>query len=229
MKLNITNRWDITPRQAVELQKELSTRITGGRLPETGKILGLDVSYRRGNKTLTASAVLLSFPEMKVLGTWRKDGVMEFPYIPGLLSFREVPPLLPLLSEIPEPDIIMVDGAGIAHPRRFGLASHLGLITNKPSVGCAKSYLSGEYSEPGKDPFERESLEMEGKLAGYVLRSKNRCRPLYISPGHMLDPAEALKCILLCLRGYKLPEPTRLADLVSKGGEIPGVNVMTIE
>jgi len=229
MKLNITNRWDITPRQAVELQKELSARITGGRLPETGKILGLDVSYRRGNKTLTASAVLLSFPGMKVLGTWRKDGVMEFPYIPGLLSFREVPPLLPLLNEIPEPDIIMVDGAGIAHPRRFGLASHLGLITNKPTVGCAKSYLSGEYSEPGKDAFERESLEMEGKLAGYVLRSKNRCRPLYISPGHMLDPAEALKCILLCLRGYKLPEPTRLADLVSKDRDIPGMNVITIE
>ncbi len=229
MKLNITNRWDITPRQAVKLQKELSTRITGGRLPETGKILGLDVSYRRGNKTLTASAVLLSFPEMKVLGTWRKDGVMEFPYIPGLLSFREVPPLLPLLGQIPEPDIIMVDGAGIAHPRRFGLASHLGLITNKPSVGCAKSYLSGEYSEPGKDAFEREPLEMEGKLAGYVLRSKNRCRPLYISPGHMLDPAEALKCILLCLRGYKLPEPIRLADLISKGHCIEGVEIVTVK
>ncbi len=229
MQIYPTNKWDITPKQAALLQKELSTRVTGGRLPETGKILGLDVSYRRGNKTLTASAVLLSFPAMEVLGTWRKDGLMEFPYIPGLLSFMEVPPLLPLLSEIPEPDIIMVDGAGIAHPRKFGLASHLGLITGKPSVGCAKSHLTGEYSEPGKNAFERMPLMIEGKIAGYVLRSKNRCRPLYISPGHLLDSAEALKCVLLCLRGYKLPEPTRLADLVSKGREIPGISVVTIK
>lgn len=229
MKLNETNRWNLTPKQAVEVQKELSSKIRGGTLPEAGKVLGLDVSYSRGSRTLTASAALLSFPGMEVLGVWRREGLMDYPYIPGLLSFREIPPLLPLLDQLPAPDLLMVDGAGIAHPRGFGLASHLGLITGKPSVGCAKSYLYGEYSEPGNEALEREPLMIHGRAAGYVLRSKKRCRPLFISPGHMLGPSEALKCVQLSLRGYKLPEPTRLADLVSKGRQIPGISIVTIK
>ena len=217
MKLKQINSWDLTPAEAVRVQRELAGRIRGGQLPRVRSVMGLDVSYRKQNGTFTASVVLLSLPGFDLLDSRCRTGKTPFPYVPGLLSFREIPPLLPILEEAPAPDIIIVDGHGIAHPRGFGLASHIGLITRVPTIGCAKSRLAGQCTEPGPEPGDNTAIILRGKTAGYALRSRRRCKPLYISPGHMLDPEEALKGITMCLKGYRLPEPTRLADKLSKG------------
>jgi len=222
MKLENLNTWDLTPAEAVGLQRRLAGKVRGGKLPLAACILGLDVSYRRELKEFTASAVLLSLPGLEVLDSRYRTGTSTFPYVPGLLSFREIPPLLPILKEMAAPDIIMVDGQGTAHPRGCGLASHIGLITGVPTIGCAKNLLVGETANPGPDPGDFAPLLIDGRTAGFVLRSKKGCKPLYISPGNLLDPEEALKGVMMCLNGYRLPEPTRLADRLSKGKEFRG-------
>jgi len=216
MKLNNLHRWDISPKEAVDLQIRLAGSVKGGILPELDTILGLDVSYRRSTGRFTASAVFLSFPDLEETASFTHEGRTPFPYVPGLLSFREIPALLPLLQKCPLPDLIMVDGHGIAHPRGLGLASHVGLLTGIPTIGCAKSRLTGEHRDPAAEPGAAQPLTVNGVLAGYVLRSRKGCRPLYISPGHLLSAGEALKGVQMCLRGYRLPEPTRLADRLSK-------------
>ena len=216
MKIKDLHRWDITPEEARALQIELAGSVMGGVLPEVTTVLGLDVSYRRSTGRVRASAVLLSNPDMAQTLSLSHEGLTPFPYVPGLLSFREVPALLPLLRECPPPSLIMVDGQGIAHPRGLGLASHVGLLTGIPTIGCAKSRLIGEHEELADEPGADRPLMINGKLSGYILRSKSRCNPLYVSPGHLLDPDEALKGVRICLRGYRLPEPIRLADRLSK-------------
>jgi len=217
MKLKNLNAWDLTPAEGARLQGRLAERIRGGKLPAPASILGLDVSYRREEKAFTAGAVLLSFPDLEILDSVSRTGTSSFPYVPGLLSFREIPPLLPILEMVPTPGIIIVDGQGIAHPRGCGLASHVGLITGVPTIGCAKSHLAGETADPGPDPGDFSPILLRGRIVGFTLRSKKGCRPLYVSPGNLLDPEEALKGVMMCLKGYRLPEPTRLADKVSKG------------
>jgi len=217
MKLHDLHRWDITPEEAMALQIRLAGCVKGGVLPEVKTVLGLDVSYHRSTGRFRASAVLLSCPEFQEITLFNNEGPTSFPYVPGLLSFREVPTLLPLLQECPPPDLIMVDGQGIAHPRGLGLASHVGLLTGIPTIGCAKSRLIGQHLEPDGKPGAIQPLMVKGILTGYVLRSKKGCKPLYVSPGHLLDPGEALRGVQMCLRGYRLPEPTRLADRLSKG------------
>ena len=217
MNLKELNRWDLTPTEAIKVQKELAAKIRGGKLPAVETVLGVDVSYRRKEKLFLAAAVLLAVPEMTSLRSTTARGTTPFPYVPGLLSFREIPPLLPLLEEIPRPDLIVVDGQGIAHPRGLGLASHIGLLTDVPTVGCAKSLLVGHCDQPGPEPGDHTPITLKGSTVGYALRSKKGCKPLYVSPGHLLDPEEALEAVVMCLKGYRLPEPTRLADKLSKG------------
>lgn len=219
MKLENLNPWDLTPGEAVQIQRELAGKIQGGRLPSVKTVLGLDVSYSRKEGTFRGIAVSLMPRTLDLLGSWSHIGSISFPYVPGLLSFREVPPVLPILEEVPRPDLILVDGHGIAHPRGFGLASHIGLITQVPTIGCAKSLLAGQCNEPGPEPGDRNPIILGGETVGYALRSKKGCKPLYVSPGHLLDPEEALKGVMICLKGYRLPEPTRLADKLSKGRE----------
>ncbi|MDF1536461.1 MAG: endonuclease V [bacterium] len=216
MNLRTLNRWDLTPTEAVKVQRELAAKVRGGKLPEVKTVLGVDVSYRRREKEFLAAALLLAVPEMTPLRSVTARGTTPFPYVPGLLSFREIPPLLPLLDEMPRPDLIVVDGHGIAHPRGMGLASHIGLLTGVPTAGCAKSLLTGKCDEPGPVPGNSSPITLNGKTVGYALRSRKGCKPLYISPGHLLDPAEAVKAVTRCLRGYRLPEATRLADKLSK-------------
>lgn len=222
MKLKRFNSWDLTAVEALRQQSRLAEMVRGGTLPDPASILGLDVSYRRVEKAFTAGAVLLSFPGFEMLESISRTGTSIFPYIPGLLSFREIPPLWPILEKLPAPGLIMVDGQGIAHPRGFGLASHIGLITGIPTIGCAKSRLAGEATDPGPDPGDFSPILLKGRIVGFTLRSKKGCRPLYVSPGNLLDPEEALKGVLMCLKGYRLPEPTRLADKVSKGKTVRG-------
>ncbi len=217
MKIKELNRWDLSPGEAIEVQKVLAGKVQGGELPEVRTVLGLDVSYRRKEKLFLAAAVLLTVPEMTPLRSTTARGTLSFPYVPGLLSFREIPPLLPLLEEMPRPDLIVVDGQGIAHPRGLGLASHIGFLTGVPTVGCAKSLLVGDCNQPGSEPGDHTPITLKGSTVGYALRSKRGCKPLYVSPGHLLDPEAAMKAVLMCLKGYRLPEPTRLADKLSKG------------
>lgn len=216
MKLNELNRWDLKPAEAVNVQRKLAEMVRGGQLSSPRTVLGLDVSYSRLDGTFKSSAVLLDTGNLEKVDVWYRRGRTPFPYVPGLLSFREVPSLLPILEVAPRPDLIIVDGHGIAHPRGLGLASHIGLITDVPTIGCAKSLLTGECLEPGPEPGNSSPIYLKGNKTGYALRSKRSCRPLYISPGHLLDPEEAVKGVLMCLKGYRLPEPTRLADKLSK-------------
>lgn len=216
MKLNHLHSWDLSPAEAVSVQKGLAARVRGGTLSDIRTVLGCDVSYHRTTGLFTASVVLLGIPDLEVIDTRSRDGRTSFPYVPGLLSFREIPPLLPLLEKMPSPDLIMVDGHGIAHPRGLGLASHLGLITGLPTIGCAKNRLTGEYRDPPDTEGSSEFLTMAGRHVGFVVRSRESCKPIFISPGHLLDPEEALRVTMMCLRGYRLPEPTRLADKLTR-------------
>jgi deoxyribonuclease V len=139
---------------------------------------------------------------------------VDFPYTPGLLSFREAPVLLDALAKLKHtPDVVMCDGQGVAHPRRLGLASHVGLFLDRPCVGCAKSKLTGKYEEPGPEPGSRSPLLYRGQVIGSVVRTKARALPLFVSPGHRIDLESSVRLVLGCCRGYRLPEPTRLAHL----------------
>jgi len=216
MKLKNINSWNLSPVEAIRSQRKLVNMIEDGLLPRVKTILGVDVSYRRTDQTFTACTVLMELPDLILLDSCCGVGNISFPYVPGLLSFREIPPLLPILKKTLLPDLIIVDGHGTAHPRGFGLACHLGLITGVPTIGCAKSLLVGACEKPGPERGDMTPITFKGKIVGYALRSRKGCKPLYISPGHLLDPEEAVKGIQMCLKGYRLPEPTRLADKLTR-------------
>ena len=216
MRLNNINSWNLPPVEAAAVQRELAGRVTGGNLPHFRTVLGVDVSYQRTDQAFTACAVLLELPGLTLLDSYSSIGEVSFPHIPGLLSFREIPPLLPVLKKAPRPDLIIVDGHGVAHPRGFGLACHIGLVTGVPAIGCAKSLLVGTCEKPGDEKGDMAPMTYDGDIVGYALRSRKGTKPLYISPGHLLDPVEAVKGVQMCLKGYRLPEPTRLADKLSK-------------
>lgn len=206
--------WDLSVPEAVALQQRLRGRVRLENTLDPGQIrtiAGVDASYREDGQ---AAVVLLSFPDLVVLeqAVSRRAGGL-FPYVPGLLSFREIPLVLDALARLERrPDLLMVDGQGIAHPRRLGIASHLGVYLAMPAIGCAKSRLVGSYEEPGPLPGDRSPLVHRKETIGAVLRTKVRTRPLFISAGHNVDLETAVALVLRCLRGYRLPEPTRLAD-----------------
>ncbi len=216
------HRWDVTPEEAIEIQQMLRSRVqlTNGFDPvQVHTIAGIDASYR---DMARAAVVVLSFPELVVVDSAIAVRETPFPYVPGLLSFREAPAVLDAIEKLSvRPDLIMCDGQGIAHPRRLGIASHIGVYLDLPSIGCAKSRLTGTYKEPGPEEGARSPLLSQGEVIGMVLRSKPRSNPLFISPGHKIDVETAVDFVVRCLRGFRLPEPTRaahnLADAASKG------------
>lgn len=223
MRLKNINPWNLSPVEAGATQRKLAGMIREGTLPRFKTVLGVDVSYRRTDQTYAACAVLLKMPELIPVDSCCGLGIVPFPYIPGLLSFREIPALIPILKKAPRPDLIIVDGQGTAHPRGFGLACHLGLITGVPTIGCAKSLLVGTCEKPGPERGEKTPMTYNGKIVGYALRSRKGSKPLYISPGHLLDPEEAVKGVQMCLKGFRLPEPTRLAHkLTQQARELGG-------
>jgi deoxyribonuclease V len=217
VKFPTLHRWDLSQSEAVALQRELAARVhvaTPLPLEACRLVAGADVSYNRFSDVLHASVVVLSFPDLEVVETADVSTRVTFPYVPGLLSFREAPPLLAAFAQLASaPDAVLFDGQGTAHPRRLGIASHLGLWLEVPCVGCAKSRLTGRFVEP--DPAAGSSSPlMDGKeQIGAVLRTKNRVNPLFVSPGHLIDLASSLRLTLACVRGYRLPEPTRRAHL----------------
>jgi deoxyribonuclease V len=205
--------WNIAPKDAIALQKELAGRIRIQPLPSRFRILGAaDIAYCKTSDVLIAVIVTFRWPGLKPLESVYIASKAQFPYIPGLLSFREVPPLLQAYAELEKkPDVFLCDGQGIAHPRRIGLAAHLGLCLEIPTVGCAKSRLCGDHEPLTLRKGFGKPLILRGEQVGLVYCSKDGVKPLYISPGHLSDIPSAKKLISRCLGRYRIPEPLRAA------------------
>ncbi len=213
MKPVIAHRWDLSPAEAVTLQKELAARVALAEdLPPLRTVCGLDVSYNLRSDRFYAVAALLSYPELEVLEIAEAAGRSAFPYIPGLLSFREIPILAAAMAKLNgEPDLLACDGQGLAHPRRFGLACHLGVLYDRPSVGLAKSRLIGEGREPGAMKGRWTWLTHDGERIGQLVRTRDDTAPLYVSPGHRMDFHTARTLALSLCPRYRIPETTRVA------------------
>jgi deoxyribonuclease V len=215
VQIHPLHSWNLTATEAAALQSELASRVDV-RTPLTRceLIAGADVSYNRFSTTFFASVVVLRFDDCSVVETQGAVSEVTFPYVPGLLSFREAPVLLEAFAKVQaEPDVIMLDGQGIAHPRRLGLASHIGLWLDRPCVGCAKSRLTGHFKEPGKKAGSLAPLIAGGEVVGDVVRTKDGVQPVFVSPGHRIDLPSAVRLVLATCRGYRIPEPTRQAHL----------------
>lgn len=211
--------WQVSPAQALDIQLELAPEVSRtNEVSAPGLIAGVDISVHREQRVARGAVVVLNYPELRLVETKVVSGKIDFPYIPGLLSFREVPLTLEVCQELSvTPDLILVDGQGIAHPRRFGLASHLGLFLDMPTIGCAKSRLCGHHQEPGDEPGSYAEVIDGGETIGVALRTKAGTKPVYVSIGHRVDLEAAIYWVMECCRGYRLPEPCRLAHLASVG------------
>lgn len=189
----------------------LKLQAPGGEI-ET--IAGCDISFNKYEETVYAGIVVLRLSDMQTIETAGVVSTAKFPYIPGLLSFREVPALLEAWQKLKiEPDAVMLDGQGIAHPRRFGIGAHFGLIVEKPTLGCAKSVLVGKFDEPAPERGAWSPMLHKGEIIGAALRTKNKVQPVYVSPGHLMNLESAIEIALRGDGGYRVPEPTRRAHL----------------
>jgi len=205
--------WDLSTPQARDLQLELAARVNVTRpLTSFETVAGADVSYELRGKWLYAAIVVLRAGTWEVIETSEVVAEAKFPYVPGLLSFREAPPVIEAYKHLKiRPDVLIGDGQGIAHPRRLGFATHLGLWLNIPTVGCAKSWLFGEYEEPGPERGEWSPLTDGGETIGAVLRTRARVKPLFVSSGHLCDLKGAIDVVLATTNQYRQPITTRLA------------------
>ena len=211
MQYRALHSWNVTPEEARRLQNELRTQVVRtDRFGKINTVAGVDIGLKKD--IARASAVVLSFPGLQVVDSVVTESPVRFPYIPGLLSFREIPPLLTAFTQLQtEPDLVIVDGQGIAHPRRFGLASHLGLILDKPTIGCAKSRLWGRYEEPEAEHGSYTYLMDKEEVIGAVVRTRRNVQVVYVSIGHRISLDSARTLTLACCKGYRLPETTRYA------------------
>ncbi len=218
MNFSDLHPWNLSPKEAVALQRELAERVSlRDELPDPVRfVAGVDVSCSRFAPQVYAAVVLFDLVESILVETATAQAAESFPYVPGLLSFRELPVVLEAFRRLQKvPDVVLVDGQGIAHPRRFGIASHLGLWLDLPTIGCAKSRLCGEHGEPGKNRGDWSSLIDAREEIGRVVRTRDRIKPLFVSPGHKVGMELAVRVVLACGRGYRLPEPTRQAHVES--------------
>ena len=208
--------WPRTPAEARALQEELRARVIAAGGPASPqRIAGVDVHYDRSRGLAVAAAVRLD-GEAALAESALGLRPVTFPYVPGLLAFREAPAALEALAVLGALDLLFVDGHGLAHPRRFGIACHLGVLLDLPTVGVAKSRLVGEHEEPGPEPGAAVPLVDRGEVVGMVLRTRARVRPVYVSVGHRISLERAVELTLAFCRGFRLPEPTRLADRLSR-------------
>ena len=217
MKIQTPHTWQLDTREAQKIQSELAPKLIFKNIGiNPNLIAGADVSVTRFGKIGRAALVLLDFHTLDMVETSTAEGEINFPYIPGLLSFREAPLIMQAFHKLSHiPDVVIVDGQGIAHPRRFGIASHLGLLLDIPTIGCAKSRLIGSYSEV-PDRVGAFSFLYEGdEIIGAVVRTRQGIKPVYVSIGHKIDLLTAISYVLNCCRGLRLPEPTRLAHLLA--------------
>ena len=215
--------WDGSPAVARTLQTDLAKRVSlHDDFPSPKLLAGFDVGFEEQGTITRAAAVLLDADTLRPLESHIARVATSMPYVPGLLSFRELPALVAALAMLTRtPDLVFVDGQGIAHPRRLGIAAHFGVATGLATLGVAKKVLAGRHDDPGPAPGDRTPLVHRGEQIGWALRSKLRCNPLIVSPGHRISLDTSVEWVMRTLRGYRLPEPTRLADrLASRRGEV---------
>ncbi len=207
--------WDLSPKEAIALQKELAQEVKlEDAVAEFDTVAGVDVGIKE--RVSRAAIVVLSYPQLEFLTDATAERPVSYPYVPGLLTFREAPVILDALTQLTiSPDVLIFDGQGYAHPRRMGLATHMGLLLDHPTVGCAKSRLCGEYEEPGLERGAYSWLKDKGEIIGAVLRTRTNVKPLFVSPGHLVSLSTAIELVLGCGGGYKLPETTRWAHRVA--------------
>jgi len=206
--------WKVSPKRAVEIQRQLADRvIPRGRLARARLIAGADLAFTSDKGTCVAGVVVWDLRTDQVVEQHVVHQPVAFPYVPGLLSFREAPALVAAFRRLSvEPDAFMFDGQGLAHPRRFGLACHVGLLLDRPSLGCAKSILIGGGETPAQDRGSTTPLIHHGQTIGEAVRTRDGVRPVYVSIGHRISLRVAVDLTLQCSTRYRLPEPTRLAD-----------------
>lgn len=217
--MNDLHHWNMSYSQALELQKSLASRVIFS--PFTGRlklVCGLDCAFSKNGKKVIAVAVVLKLPGFDLVESSQAVKKATFPYIPGLLSFREAPVCIEAVKKLStKPDVFVIDGQGVAHPRRLGLAAHLGLFFDKTTVGCAKSRLTGQFKEPGSGKGAYSSLKDKGRTIGAVVRTRTNVKPVFVSVGNKCRLKDAVSLVLRSTTRYRLPEPTRLAHhLVSK-------------
>jgi deoxyribonuclease V len=220
MRIEKLHPWNVTPAEAAKIQKELKDRVSHvDGFDKIERVGGVDVSYKKGTDKATAAAVVLSFPGLEVLETRVMEGEVSFPYVPGLFSFREIPLLIPALEKLKTPPhLMLVDGQGIAHPQRMGLATHLGILMNIPTIGCAKSRLLGTHEEPSKEKGAYTYLYDKAEVIGAVVRTRTNISPVYVSPGHKISLHTAVEFVLKCTTKFRIPEPLRTAHTACQRG-----------
>ena len=219
MRLESLHGWNLSLSEARVLQLELAKRVSRrDEFESVHYIAGVDVSAERARKIGTAAVVIISYPDLEPVEIALAEGELGSPYIPGYLSFREMPVVLRALEKLKvTPDLVMVDGQGICHPRRLGIASHLGLFLSTPTIGCAKSRLIGECKAPPEKEGAFCEVTDKGEVIAACLCTKASSKPLYISVGHKVSLVSSVNWVIKCLKGYRLPEPTRLAHLAAGG------------
>ncbi len=207
--------WNVSPAEAIQQQQELRKLITLTKLHKKIQyIAGTDLSFNLDSDVSYAGIVILDYTTLQPVARSTAVSTITFPYVPGLLSFREIPSLMQAWQQLPlVPDVVLVDGHGIAHPRQMGIATHLGLIIQKPTLGCAKKILTGKYQMPAPEKGSYSPIISGPETLGYALRTKNKVKPVFISPGNLITLEESLEIALHCTVNHKLPEPTRLAHL----------------
>lgn len=213
MEIHSLHAWDVSPQEAIAIQERLRPEIIrNDQLGLLRRVAGVDVDFDSGGTLTRAAVVVLSFPKLQLVDTSVAQRTTSFPYVPGLLSFREAPAALQALAGLRcSPDLLLYDGHGIAHPRRLGIASHLGLLTGLPSIGVAKSILVGEHAPVADQPGAWQPVVDQGEVIGAVLRTQPGKRPIYVSIGHRISLETAIALVLRCTGKYRLPEPTRQA------------------
>jgi endonuclease-3 related protein len=216
VKPKYTHPWPDNYRDAVDIQEKYKSRlITVNRTKKIKYVAGADVSYSKGSDKIYSSVVVMAYPGMEVVEEAWAEGTSGFPYIPGVLSFREGPIVLEAFAKLrTKPDLLIFDGQGLAHPRGFGLASHMGVLLDIPAIGCAKTVLVGEYDEPDASRGSKSPMVYKGNTVGIALRTKDTVNPVFVSVGHKVDLKFACKAVLECAKGYRLPEPTRRAHIL---------------
>jgi len=219
MKIQHLHSWQVSPAQAQEMQRRLAPQVSRrNELPNHHLIAGVDISSQSPRGLARGAVVVLRYPELTVVETATAEAELGFPYVPGLLSFREAPLILAAFARLYTiPHLILVDGQGIAHPRRMGLASHLGLLLDIPAIGCAKSILCGRHGPLALEVGSQAELVDNGEVIGVALRTRAGTKPVYVSIGHKVDLPTAVYWVKQCCRGYRLPEPCRLAHLAAAG------------
>lgn len=217
MKLKNIHTWDLKPGQAISLQNQLKKKIKLRKYSLTPKLIAAaDVAFKKGKAF--GAVVIMNYPEFRVIESVRKIAKISYPYIPGLLTFREGPVLEKCFRATKfEPEVIIFDGQGIAHPRNMGLATHLGILLDKPTIGCAKTHLFGDYLEPKKfrSAFSY-LLDKQKRKIGVVLRTRDNVKAVFVSAGYKIDLMNSIRIILLCTKKYRLPEPLRLAHQLTR-------------